>query len=352
MTKDRPLRIIQWATGNVGRRAIAAIAEDPSLELVGVWVHDEAKDGVDAGEIAGIGPLGVAATRDANALLALDADCVLYAPLLADVDEMCRLLAVGKNIVTPAGFSFVRSPDLDARLDAACRAGGVSFHGSGLHPGFVGDRLPLVLSALCRRVDKITVHEICDLSRSSWGPELVMGQLGFGLSAEDAAREPPAPMGGTDTILFESMDMVAAGLGFEIDGYEYRYEFAPARHDVSTHAGPIRKGHVAGQHFEYTGLSNGRPVIQFQTYWKMTEDLDPGWPVGHAAVEYIVEVDGDPSMRCNLAPIDVDQSESVLSTWTVMNCVNALRPVCAASPGICSALDLPLLRAEGRFRLP
>jgi hypothetical protein len=342
--------VIQWATGSVGRYAIGAIAEDPGLEVAGVWVHTESTEGRDAGEIAGIDSLGVAATRDKDALLALDADCVLYAPLLADVDEMCRILESGKNVVTPTGFSFVKNPTLAARLDAACRKGGVSFHGSGIHPGFAGDRLPLMLSALCRRIDKVTVYEIFDLSKGSESPEMIMDQLGFGMSAEDAAKEPPALMGVMSTIFYESMDMLAAGLGFELDAYDHRHEFALAKRDVQIHAGLIKKGQVAGQHFEYTGLVNEQAVIQFKTYWKMSRDIEPSWPYD-ATIEYTVEVEGDPSVRCSLTAIDADTNEPGL-VWTTMNCVNAIAPVCSAEPGIRSSLDLPLVRAQGRFQLP
>jgi hypothetical protein len=347
MSLERPLRIIQWATGRIGRYAIGAIAEDPALELAGVWVHGEAKDGVDAGTIAGIDPVGVAATRDVEAILAIDADCVLYAPLLADVGEMCRILESGKNLVTPTGFSFIKDPTLASRLDAACRAGGVSFHGSGIHPGFAGDRLPLVLSALCRRIDKVTVYEVSDFSEGSESPEMVMDQLGFGMSAQDAAKEPPALMGVMSTIFYESMDMLAAGLGIELDGYEHHHEFALATRDVPIHAGLIKKDHVAGQHFEYIGKIGDRRVIEFQTYWKMSRDIDKDWP-HDALLEYTVEVEGDPSVRCTLSPIDADTSEPGL-VWTAMNCVNALVPVCAAEPGVRSSLDLPLVRAVGRF---
>ena len=349
MRATTPIRVIQWATGSIGRYAIGAVAEDPNLELAGVWVHSEEKDGKDAGTLAGIEPLGISATRDAEALLALDADCVLYAPLLADVGEMCRLLDSGKNIVTPTGFSFVKDPTLAARLDAACQAGGVSFHGSGIHPGFAGDRLPLVLSALCRRIDKVTVYEVCDLSQASESPEMMMEQLGFGMSAEDAAKEPPALMGVMSTIFYESMDMLAAGLGFEIDGYDHKHEFAVAKRDIPVHAGVIKRGHVAGQHFEYTGLVRDRAVIQFQTYWKMARDIEPSWPYD-APIEYTVEVEGDPSVRCTLSPIEPENTEPGL-VWTAMNCVNAIAPVCAAEPGIRSSLDLPLVRATGRFSL-
>lgn len=350
MTTRRPIRVIQWATGSIGRHAIQAFASDPAFQLVGVWVHGESKDGADAGTLAGIAPLGVEATRDKRALLALDADCVLYAPLLADVDEMCAILESGKNLVTPTGFSFVKNPALAARLDSACRKGNVSFHGSGIHPGFAGDRLPLVLSALCRRIDKVTVYEVCDLSQGSESPEMVMQQLGFGMSAADAAKNPPALMEFMSKIFYESMDMVAAGLGFELEQYVHRHEFAVAKRDVPIHAGVIRQGHVAGQHFEYTGLVKGRPVIQFNTYWKMSKEIEPNWPYD-APIEYTVEIEGDPSVRCTLAPIDSPTTEPGL-VWTAMNCVNAIAPVCEAEPGLMSSLDLPIPRATGRFRLP
>lgn len=352
MSLDQPLRVIQWATGSIGRSAIAAIAEDPRLELVGVWVHSDAKEGEDAGLLAGIDPLGVVATRDAEALLALDADCVLYAPLLADVEEMCRILASGKNVVTPTGFSFVKDPALAVRLETACREGGVSFHGSGIHPGFAGDRLPLVLSALCRRIDRITIYEICDLSGGSESPEMIRDQLGFDRSAEEAAATPPPLMGFMSAIFNESMDMIAAGLGFELDAYDHQHEFAVATRDLPVHFGTIEKGRVAGQRFEYTGLVEGRPVVEFKTFWRMSDDptaTEPSWPHGDDPLEYVVEIEGDPALRCSLSTMGSDTTEPGL-VWTAMNCVNAITSVCAAEPGLRTALDLPLLRAEGRFR--
>ncbi len=154
-------------------------------------------------------------------------------------------------------------------------------------------------------------------------------------------------MGVMSTIFYESMDMIAAGLGFELDGYEHHHEFATATRDIPVHAGLIKQGHVAGQHFEYIGLVGGRPVIEFQTYWKMSTELDKSWPYD-APLEYTVEVSGDPSVRCTLSPIASDTTEPGL-VWTAMNCVNALVPVCEAAPGIRTSLDLPLVRATGRM---
>src|SRR6202161_2645251 len=99
-------RVIQWATGGVGRSAIEAVLRHPELELAGCWVHSAGKGGRDAGERAGAGRSGVIATTDAGALIALDADCVVYAPLVPDKDVVIALLESGKNVVTPVGWIY------------------------------------------------------------------------------------------------------------------------------------------------------------------------------------------------------------------------------------------------------
>ena len=86
------------------------------------------------------------------------------------------------------------------------------------------------------------------------------------------------------------------------------HEFALAKRDVPIHAGVIERGHVAGQHFEYQGLVKGVPVIQFSSFWKMSKEIEPNWPFD-APIEYVVEIEGDPSVRCSLTPIASKQVE-------------------------------------------
>ena len=100
------LRVVQWATGGVGVAAIKGVLEHPDLELVGCWVHSEDKAGKDVGSIIGGEPLGVTATNSVDEILALDADAVVYAPLLADIEQLSALLRSGKNVVTPAGWFY------------------------------------------------------------------------------------------------------------------------------------------------------------------------------------------------------------------------------------------------------
>ena len=98
-------QVIQWATGNVGRIAVQGVLSHPQLELVGAWVHSAEKAGRDIGEICGLGRLGITATANIEEILAMKADCVVYSPLLPQLDEVVRLLESGKNVVTPVSVS-------------------------------------------------------------------------------------------------------------------------------------------------------------------------------------------------------------------------------------------------------
>ena len=165
------LRVIQWATGSVGRHAIAAVHEHPDLELVGALVYSDAKAGRDVGELCGIGPIGVTATKDPDEILAIDADCVLYMPQgemnsMGALDDICRLLASGKNVVSTAvtGLIYPRSlgDKVVDKLETACAEGQSSFHATGIEPGWAAEVLPLTMSGLFQRIDSLLVQELMD----------------------------------------------------------------------------------------------------------------------------------------------------------------------------------------------
>lgn len=184
----RKLRVIQWATGNVGRHAVAAVHDHPDLELVGARVYSDAKAGRDVGEICGIGEIGVTATNDVDEIIALDADCVLYMaqgdwnPPVA-LDDVCRLLASGKNVVSTAVTAWIypdsAGDEVVQRLEAACQQGKTSFHGTGIQPGWAAEVLPLTMSGLFRRVDSLLVQELMDYSTYNV-PFVLFDVMGFG----------------------------------------------------------------------------------------------------------------------------------------------------------------------------
>ena len=157
-----PLRVVQWTTGNVGKRSVRAVASNPALELVGCYAWSPDKVGRDVGELAGIEPLGVAATDDIDALIELEPDCVIYNPMWPNVDHLVRILSAGVNVVTTAAFITGHSfGDGRDRIIDACERGGSTIFGSGINPGFV-EMMAVMSSTICDRIDKITITESGD----------------------------------------------------------------------------------------------------------------------------------------------------------------------------------------------
>jgi hypothetical protein len=153
-------RVIQWATGNLGRAAIEGIVSHPDLELVGVWVHSAEKVGKDAGELAERPDLttGIKANNDIDALIALVPDCILYSPLMPNEDEIVRFLKAGINVVTPLGWFYPRDLNTTA-IDSACEQGNSTLHGTGIHPGGVTEKWPLIMSGFSRDVTYVSCEE-------------------------------------------------------------------------------------------------------------------------------------------------------------------------------------------------
>jgi hypothetical protein len=349
---DTPYRVIQWATGSIGQISIRHFAENPDFELVGVWVSSADKDGKDAGELAGIEPLGVAATTDVDALLALDADCVNYAPLYADVDVMARILRSGKNIVTPVGFVYPKAldPEVVAAIEAACAEGGTTLHGAGIHPGFSGDLLPMTVSRLCSRIDQVVVQEVADLAPHP-SHKMNFEGLGFGRDPDEARADHSPLIRTMESIFRESMLLIADGLGITVDDMTTEFDVAVAKRDLTVRSGQIAKGTVAGMRHEWITWSAGHPAIVFRSFWKMDDDLDPNW--GYGTIKYSMAIEGEPSLKVELAPTRKHPTgdEGYWGrVWTAMNAVNAIPTVVAAGSGIKTHLDLPLVRPPSLFR--
>ena len=340
-------RVIQWATGGVGRAAIEGIVAHPELELVGCWVHDPAKEGRDAGELAGIEPIGVPAMHDERAVLALSADCVVYCPLFSETAVVERILRAGKNVVTPLGWFFPMPGAGVAKVEAACRDGGVTLHGTGIHPGGISDRFPLMLSALSRAVTHVRAQEFSDIR--GYGAAHIVGEIMlFGKTPDEAAKSPMLRVLGAG--FWQSIDMVATALGVRLDDHKpARHEIGVATAPIPSPIGPIPPGRVAAQRFTWQGTLRGVPFVTVGATWLMgDEHLDPPWEFGPDGQRFEVEVTGDPSVRAifrDLHPSSIAEglARNRAVVATAMHCVNAIPYVCRAEPGIKTYLDLPLV---------
>ncbi len=345
---QKKYRVIQWATGTVGKVALRHFIENPAFELAGVWVTNRDKIGKDAGAIVGLPPTGVIATNDIEKMIALEADCVFFAPLLPDLDLICRLLRSGKNVVSTLGpfYPTERYRAQFDQLEAACRDGGTSFHGCGIHPGFSGDILPLTLTRLMDRIDRIQIYEIIDKLRN---PMIYIEMMGFGRDPADLLAKPSRSAEAPHAFA-QSMTLIADGLGKKIDNLTTKLEVATANKDIPYPGGIIRAGTVAGQHYEWTAWVEGAPLITYHFYWTMGYDIEPRWDFGDS--RYKLVLDGNPPLELNLsAREDTDGRRPFLGLpWTALVGVTAIPQVCEAAPGVVTHLELGVVRPLGLVR--
>src|SRR5918995_1768094 len=254
MGDRRTYRVIQWATGGVGRAAIEGIIGHPDLELVGCWVHSAAKAGRDVGELIGRAPVGVVASDDVDEVMAIDADCVVYAPLLADPAVVARILRSGKSVTTPVGWVYPHRATT-AELEAACAEGGATLHGTGIHPGGITERFPLMVSALSASITRVRAEEFSDI-RTYDAPDVIRHVMLFGAEPDVARTSVMAEVLGQG--FRQAVHMVADELGFDLDpDLRTTHEMAVATAPIDSPIGVIEPGHVAAQRFRWEGLVGG-----------------------------------------------------------------------------------------------
>jgi len=359
---DKKYRVIQWGVGNVGSLALRHFAHNPAFEVVGVLCNREEKNGKDAGELVGAAPLGVLATTDKDAIEALDADCVFYAPLWADVDEVCRLLRGGKNVVTSGGAWWYRTEhsvrDID-KIAAACEEGGVSFHAGGVNPGFAGDLLVLTVARIVSRIDSIDIYEVVNFGRDTLK---YLHEMGMGNDPEEFLAGPNL-LGNAWPLFAQSMKMIVDGMGKSVEKYTTNVELGVATRDILYEGGDdsdmpgfkgvIKKGTVASQHHTWTTWVEGKPLITFHEMYTMDEfdaiEPQPDWGDHY---HYRVVIEGDePTELILQAPADPNgKYRKPGYTWTAMGPANAIPAVCEAAPGFLSHNELGLMPLRGVIR--
>jgi hypothetical protein len=344
----RNLRVVQWTTGNVGRRSVRAIVAHPGLELVGCYAWSPDKVGVDVGELCGIEPIGCAATNDVDALLALRPDCVVYNPMWPDTAEIVRILGAGVNVVSTAAFiNGDGDPAGRDRILDACERGASSIFGTGISPGYI-QLMGVAAAGICDRIDKVTVDEASDTTLyDSPATEL---PCGFGRPIDDPGLPGMAARG--TAVFGEAVAVMADALGVELDDIVCEAAYAQTTEDVVMDSWTIAAGCVAGVHVSWQGRIGGRTVVELNARWRKGQTLDPDWKIDEG---HVVTVEGRPTVRVRfeyLPPPDFEATTfadfMVLGMiMTAMPAVNAIPYVVAAAPGIVTYNDLPLPLPRG-----
>ncbi len=342
-------RIIQWGSGNVGAQSIVAIAQRADLKLKGLFVYSQDKVGRDAGEIAGIERIGVKATDSVEKILAMDADCVIHSPLSslvygedpeADLKTICALLASGKNVISTVGYMYpkVYGARVMNQLARACRSGSSSFHGTGANPGWLGDLVPLTMSALSGRIDQMVIQEISNFETYP-SPQIIFDTMGFGLSPARFKQQSARYASWLTGLFRESIQMVADGIGLKLDSIDTRFSRVLAPREFQIAAGLIPKGSIAGQRWEWAGMVNGRKRIVHETIWRVHDSIGNRWPRGN----HSISIKGQPNMYLEFGQQWNDNPGSTTS----MHAVNSVPYVCAAPTGVQTFLDLPWIMGRG-----
>ncbi len=336
-------RVVQWATGNIGTRSLRTVIEHPQLQLAGLLVHSESKEGKDAGELCGLPPTGVKATRSIDAIIALKADCVLYMQQGANIDDICRILESGTNIVTTR-VEFHNPPTLDPavreRIEAACKRGNSSIHSTGSSPGFITEALPIPLLSLQRHLDEFIIDEFADLSQRD-SAELLFEVMGYGKAPTEFGEQRLAHV---KEGFAHSLSMLADAIGTPIDSVEIRGENALTRDDIKIAAGTLKKGTVGAQRIVMTCYRNGKSFMQMRMNWYATKDIVDDWELGETG--WRVQVKGDTPLDVRIHfPIPLEQYGAVMPGLTAHRAVNAVAAVCNAAAGIRTTAELPQVLA-------
>lgn len=359
---SKPYRVVQWATGDVGRRAMRETIRHPKLQLAGVLTYNEEKAGKDAGELCGEPAIGVKATTRRDEIFALKADCVLYMPRAAGpvsarigltidqvLDDVVTLLEAGTNIVTTVtDFHAAGHPRLGvegiARIKAACEKSGASLYAGGTDPGYVLEQIAYAFLASQRSINSVDIVEYGDLSRRP-SPHMIFDQMGFGkpldqFSSDAWSAHLLEEYGGPLTRLAEAA-------GFKIDSTTARGEVAGAKEDVHLVAGIVKKGTVAAQRFIMAAVSGGKEVVRLDQYAVITREVDdPSWDIRPTG--WRVKVDGDAPFDADLTfPVPLKDLGQYVPAYNANLPVNAIAYICKAKPGIVTTEELPPILPAG-----
>jgi 2,4-diaminopentanoate dehydrogenase len=358
-------RVVVWSTGGIGSIAVRAVAENPDTDLVGVWVHSAEKAGRDAGELVGIGPIGVTTTNDADALIALRPDCVVYAAAgperdAAAVPDYVKLLEAGINVVTTTVNRLIYPPTFEPdswreQLTQAAAAGAASLYASGIEPGFAADHLVLMLATQSKSIRRIHAAEHA-LYDDYPVVETMSDAMGFGRPLDY-----PAMLSYPGTIAFQwgpGLRLIAHGLGLKIDEIRENFDRVATDRDLHVAFGTAEAGTCGALRTQAIAVIDGREAITIEHVNRLAADLAPEWGEGSQRPVYRIRIEGEPDISCDMTATlaDPKASGSAMDAGagamvaTAMRVVNAIPYVVQAKPGLLSALDLPLTLPRNVFR--
>jgi hypothetical protein len=324
------IRVLHFGVGPIGAAIIKQIAGRPGFKIVGAIDVDPAKVGRDVGDVAGLNRrLGLKVQDNAGKTLkATKPDVVIHCTgssikgvmpqLEAILKSKSPVISTTEELAYP-GYTHVRQA---RRLHALAKKAKVAMLGTGVNPGFAMDALPVMMTAVCERVDRVVVQRVQDarLRRLPF-----QQKIGAGLTTEQFQKR--ADEGSVRHVgMTESIAMIADALGWSLDRITDDIQPKIASVTISSEFLAVDPGYVCGIIQDGAGYRNGEPVIRlhFEAYLGALEPYDA------------IEIDGSPRLSMKIA----GGIQGDVATASIV--VNSIPKVLAAAPGLHTMRDLAL----------
>ena len=324
------IRVMHCGLGPVGVAVVSAIAHRPGLKSVGAIDIDPAKVGRDLGDFVGLGRrLGVKISADAaSALTSAKPDVVILctsSTITKVMPEIETILKSKTPIVSTAEelcYPWRTHVGPARRIHGWAKKANVAVLATGVNPGFAMDALPIMLTAISERVDRVSVSRVQD-ARIRRLP--FQQKIGAGLTTEQFRKE---VQDGTvrHVGLTESIAMIGDALGWTLDRITDDIQPKLASVTVSSELLAVDPGYVCGITQDGVGYRNGEPVIclHMEAYLGAPESYDA------------IDIEGSPRLSVKIA----GGIQGDVATASLV--VNSIPKVLDAPPGLHTMRDLPL----------
>ncbi len=325
------IRTIHYGLGPIGCHIARVAATRDGIQIVGGVDIDPSKTGQDLGKVCGINRLlGIPVERTLEAVLnRTGADLVVHSTgshIAQVMDQLNGLIDAGLDVVSTCeelSYPWSNHPEEASAIDARASERGVAVLGTGVNPGFVMDTLALVLSGVCQQVSAVRICRVVDTSKRR---VQLQRKTGAGTTLTEFQRRVAA---GTlrHVGLPESLQMVAAGLGWHLDKVQDLIEPIIAERGVRGEYFAVEVGQVAGVRQTARGLVGGREVISLELRMELgaSESYD------------IIHLEGTPVVDLRIA----GGIHGDLATAAIV--VNAIPRLVEARPGLLTMMDMPVV---------
>ena len=328
-------KAVQYGCGPIGCSVVRFASQRPDIELVGAIDIDKNLVGRDLGEVAGLSKkLGVVISDQADAVLSQTKPDVVFLTTASSLKviypQLERCIKAGVNIVSSCeelAYPYRKAPQLSADVDRIAKANNVTVLATGINPGFLMDVWPLFMTGVCQQVKQIRVSRVQNASPRR-GP--FQKKIGAGCTLEEFKERVDA---GTlrHVGLAESIDMIAGGLGWELDDITESIKPIIAKTQVKTDFVTVEPGQAAGVRQVGRGIKAGKDLIilEFEASVGAPESYDAVYITGTPNMEVIVKggTHGD------------------IATIAIV--VNSIHRVIDAPPGLITMKDMPIVSALG-----